>query len=159
MSEVRPLNILWAEDNPNDVTRARIALKNIGHSGEVMFVQDGKQVLAFLMREGEYVGAFRPDLIISDINMPWMNGLELLEALKKDDDLWEIPFVLMNISERAVDIRQAYRSGAAGYFITPVDCHDLDGVLKPILDYWSVSLKPGDGVTQEQMDARFYGHQ
>ncbi|MFC2081916.1 response regulator [Candidatus Bipolaricaulota bacterium] len=140
--ELGGLNILWAEDNPNDVQQLRKALRDLGYKGRLEFARDPVDALALLRGQGEYEAAFQPDLIISDINMPKMHGLEFIKLLKKDDEFRSIPFVFFNISEREEDIWRAYDAGAAGYFITPISAQDFQPLIKRILDYWSVSMRP-----------------
>ena len=135
------LDILWAEDNPNDVQLAQKALRNLDHKGRAEFVSNPVEALDLLRGEGESGDAFRPDLIISDINMPMMQGHEFIKQLKQDDEFRHIPFVFFNISEREEDIKRAYDAGAAGYFLTPFDSRDFQPLIKRILDYWSVSVR------------------
>jgi CheY-like chemotaxis protein len=122
-----PLNILLVEDNPADAYLTILALQDHGLCHEIRVVEHGEQALAFLRQEGGYADAFRPDLIVLDLNLPRMDGLSFLSLIKSDPALRTIPVVILSTSSAEKDLTQAYRLGAAHYFVKP---NDLQGCLR-----------------------------
>ena len=97
--QVAPIDILLIEDNPGDVRLAREALQESKIQNDVHVVTDGRQAIAFLRKEGEYADALRPDLILLDLNLPWMDGREVLAEIKADAKLRRIPVVVLTVSK------------------------------------------------------------
>jgi two-component system response regulator len=92
-----------------------------------------------LYRTGEYQDTPRPDLILLDINLPKINGLEVLAKIKEDAHLRRIPVIVLTISEREEDMVKAYDSGAASYMTKPVDSKDFERLLQTVQDYWRIA--------------------
>lgn len=145
----KKLRILLVEDNPDDVLIAERSLKkgNMGERSELFVVQDGQEALDFLYRQGNHTGAPRPDLILLDLNLPKIDGQEVLETIKQDDGLRRIPVIVLTISEREEDMVKAYDSGASGYITKPPSTAEFAKVIETVLDYWRISQLPpqGDG--------------
>jgi CheY-like chemotaxis protein len=121
-SEGAPVqNILLVEDNPGDVYLTRKAFERLSPSCHVHTVHTGDRALAFLRRQGAHTGAPRPDLIVLDINLPRMNGYEVLAELQSDPGLRDIPTVVVSSSDDEEDIRRAYSLHAYSYFVKPYD--------------------------------------
>lgn len=118
------LNILLVEDNPADVYLTRLALQEAQLYKELHVVEHGEQALAFLRQQERYAGVVRPDLIILDLNLPEMGGLDVLRAVKADPLLCTIPVIIFSTSCAEQDINQAYQLGATQYFVKPNDLHD-----------------------------------
>lgn len=118
------LNILLVEDNPADAYLTKLALQEAQLYKELHVVEQGEQALAFLRQQDRYAGAVRPDLIILDLNLPRMGGLDVLRAVKADLLLCTIPVIIFSTSSAEQDINQAYRLGAVQYFVKSNDLHE-----------------------------------
>ena len=123
---MQPLNILLVEDNPADAYLTTLVLKDHDLCKDIYVVEHGEQALSFLRQEGNYKGAFRPDLIVLDLNLPRMDGFTLLETIKADAVLHDIPVMILSTSSAEKDRTRAYLLGAEHYFIKP---NDLPGCL------------------------------
>ena len=121
-----PLNILLVEDNPADAYLTTLALQDHELCKDIRVVEHGEQALAFLRQEGGYAKAFRPDLIVLDLNLPRMDGLAVLSAVKADPAFRAIPVVIFSTSSAEKDFTQAHFLGAEYYFVKP---NDLQGCL------------------------------
>jgi chemotaxis family two-component system response regulator Rcp1 len=145
MSEGRLINILLVEDNPADVRLTEEALKEAANALTRLHVAtDGAQALEFLHRQGEFAGAPRPDLMLLDLNLPRVDGRQVLAHVKGDPDLRRIPVVVLTTSPSEDDILHAYDQHVNSYIRKPVDLDQFLHVLRAIDDYWlgSVSLPP-----------------
>jgi CheY-like chemotaxis protein len=137
MSDIHELvQILLVEDNPGDVRLTREALKEAKFRNKVQVVGDGVEALAYLRQQGQYSGAMRPHLIMLDLNLPRMDGREVLAAIKKDADLRRIPVVVLSSSEAETDIARAYELHANAYVTKPVDIDHFLQVVKAIEEFW-----------------------
>ena len=142
MSDIHELvQILLVEDNPGDVRLTREALKEAKFRNKVQVVGDGVEALAYLRQEGQYSGAMRPHLIMLDLNLPRMDGREVLAAIKKDADLRRIPVVVLSSSEAETDIARAYELHANAYMTKPVDIEHFLQVVKAIEEFWVEIVK------------------
>jgi chemotaxis family two-component system response regulator Rcp1 len=106
--ECRPIDILMVEDNPGDVRLTVEALKEGKVRNTLHTVEDGVEALAFLRRQGLYKDAPRPDVVLLDLNLPKMNGQEVLAEMKEDADLRRIPVVILTVSMAEQDILKSY---------------------------------------------------
>jgi len=138
MSEFsRAFVILLVEDDPGDAALCKRALRDWQHPNEVHHVVDGVDCLAFLRREGErYADAPRPDLVLLDLNMPRMDGREVLQILHEDKDLTNIPVVVMTTSDFEQDILRSYSLGANSFITKPVEFDRFMSVMQAIEVYW-----------------------
>jgi two-component system, chemotaxis family, response regulator Rcp1 len=134
--ECRPIEILMVEDNPGDVRLTVEALKEGKVRNNFHAVEDGVEALAFLRREGRYAEATRPDLILLDLNLPKMNGREVLAEIKEDPDLKRIPVVILTVSQAEQDIVKSYNLHANCYITKPVDLDQFLEVVKSIENFW-----------------------
>ena len=142
MSDIRELvQILLVEDNPGDVRLTREALKEAKFRNTLQVVGDGVEALAYLRQQGQYSGAMRPHLIMLDLNLPRMDGREVLAAIKKDADLRRIPVVVLSSSEAEADIARAYELHANAYVTKPVDIEHFLQVVKAIEEFWVEIVK------------------
>jgi chemotaxis family two-component system response regulator Rcp1 len=133
----REIEILLVEDNPADV-RLTIKAFQMGKLRNKLYsVEDGEQALAFLRREGPYSDAQRPDLILLDLNMPNMDGREVLAEIKNDPDLLTIPVIVLTTSEAEQDILESYRLHANCYISKPVTMERFIQVIgSAVEDFW-----------------------
>ena len=139
----RPRDILLVEDDPADALLVEEALRTRGAARSIAWVPDGVAALE-LLRDPE---ATRPDLIVVDLNMPRMNGRELLAVLKGDDELKAIPVVVLTTSDAPADVRAAYQRHANAYITKPVNLDDFVRAVRSIDAFFldSVVLPDGDG--------------
>ena len=131
-----PVEVLLVEDNPGDVRLTQEALKDEAAINNIMVVEDGEQALAFLRREGEHGDVRRPDLILLDMNLPKMDGREVLAEIKSDPDLKRVPVVVLTTSQAERDILESYNLHANSYITKPVDHEQFSTVLKTVQAYW-----------------------
>lgn len=132
----RPIHILMVEDDPADVRLTREALKNKKVLTTMDTVEDGLEAMAFLHKEGAYADKPRPDLILLDLNMPRMDGREVLLEIKNDPGLRSIPVIVLTTSEGEEDILSAYEMNANCYITKPVDWKQFIRVVELIEDFW-----------------------
>ena len=135
----RKIVILLAEDDPGDQELTRRALQHDATRIELRIVEDGEEALEYLRRQGVFSqpqAAPRPDLILLDLNMPRMNGRELLKILKDDPDLGRIPVVILTTSEQEADILRSYDTGCNSYIQKPVDMDQFVHAVRQLGQYW-----------------------
>lgn len=136
--------ILIVEDDENDQTFIRRAFKLNGVVNPIVAVSDGEEAMAYLRRVGPYTDNAHPlpRLIITDLKMPRMGGIELLDWLDKHEEFRLIPSIVLTSSNDQADIARAFRHGAKGYMIKPVQFGELQKLMGIIADYWRASCVP-----------------
>lgn len=140
--------ILLVEDNPGDVELVRVAVEENKLCNDLHVVTDGMEAMEFLRREGPHADAPRPDLILLDLNLPRMNGQEVLAEIKADAVLKDIPVVILTTSEQDEDIVRAYKHAANCYITKPVDIDQLIRVVQAIEQFWfGIVRLPPNGST------------
>ncbi len=132
----QPVEILLVEDNPGDVDLTLEALEEARLRNNVHVAKDGVVALQFLRREGEHADAPRPDLILLDLNMPRMDGREVLREIKEDPALKRIPVVVLTTSEAEQDVLDAYEYRANAYIVKPVDFEQFLRTIRSLEDFW-----------------------
>jgi CheY-like chemotaxis protein len=132
----RPLRILMAEDSPTDAMLTREALEESDILSSMVVVQNGVEALAYLRQQGQFAGVARPDLILLDLNMPKMGGIEVLAELKSDPLLRAIPVVILTTSKADTDIARAYGNHANCYIAKPIEFADFSAVVHAIQRFW-----------------------
>jgi chemotaxis family two-component system response regulator Rcp1 len=130
------VEILLVEDNPGDIRLTLEALKSAKVSNNINVVRDGMEAMAYLRKEGEYVNARRPGIVLLDLNLPRMNGHEVLEELKNDEDLRRIPVVVLTSSENEEDVLRSYNLHANSYVTKPVGLQEFAKVVRAIEGFW-----------------------
>ena len=140
------IDILLVEDNEGDAHLTQEALKKAKVRNRVHVTSDGVEAMAFLKREGEFASAPRPDLVLLDLNLPNMDGREVLEAMKADANLRTIPVVVVTSSAAEQDIVRSYALNANCYVTKPVDLQQFFHVIGSVGDFWLdiVKLPPKD---------------
>lgn len=136
-----PVEILLVEDNPGDTRLTIEALKESKINNTLNTVDDGNQALAYLKKEGDYKDAKTPDLILLDLDLPNMNGRDLLEIIKADPKLRRIPVVILTISESDKDVLHSYDMQANAYVRKPIDLDQFVKVVHSIEDFWFTVVK------------------
>ena len=140
----RTFEILLVEDNPGDVRLTRETLQDFEVLNHLSVVGDGVEAMAFLRREGKYVHASRPDLILLDLNLPRKDGREVLTEIKVDEQLKRIPVVMMISSSAVQDFLSTYKHHANLYIKKPIDLDQFGAVVKSLEAFWfsTVQLPP-----------------
>ena len=136
LAQTRPAEILLVEDNENDVILTRLAFKQAKLAVRLHHVQDGEQCMAFLYKQGQYAAAPTPDIIVLDLNMPRMDGREVLAAISGDENLRHLPVVILTTSSAEQEILKMYKLRCSSYIIKPVDFEQFVRVIRLFSDYW-----------------------
>jgi two-component system response regulator len=132
----RPVEVLLVEDNPDDVELMRIGFRRAKFAVNLHHVGNGEECMAFLRREAPYTDVPRPDLVLLDLNMPRMDGREVLAEIVKDEALIQIPIVVLTSSDADSDVLTSYRLSCSSYIVKPVDFEQFSRVVHSIGDYW-----------------------
>ncbi len=135
-SENHPIEILMIEDNPGDVRLTREVLKDASMVNSLHSVKDGEEAMHYLYHTGAYTAAVRPDLILLDLNLPRMGGLEILQKIKSDKTLRSIPVVILTSSQAEQDIVAGYEGYANAYITKPVSLDQFSRVVMSIEGFW-----------------------
>jgi two-component system, chemotaxis family, response regulator Rcp1 len=134
-----PLQVLLIEDSPGDVRLTQEAFRDADICLHV--ASDGVEAMAFLRHEGTQVNAPRPDVILLDLNLPKMDGREVLVHIKQDDRLKDIPTIILTCSESEGDIVNSYHLHANCYLNKPVQLDSFKTLVKSINDFWLTKVK------------------
>lgn len=134
-------DVLLVEDSPGDVRLTLEAFRDANTLVNLHVATDGADAMAFLRRTGSHVGAPRPDLILLDLNLPKMDGREVLAHIKEDENLKMIPTVILTTSEAEADIVKSYQLRANCYLTKPVQLDEFEGLVKSINDFWFTRAK------------------
>lgn len=129
-------DVLLAEDNPADVRLTKEAFAMARVRSRIHVAPDGLDALAFLRRQGRHHNAMRPDLIVLDLELPKLSGIEVLRAVKNDSDLYTIPCVVLTSSLSERDIARAYEAQAACCVSKPIELNRFAEVVQAIGDFW-----------------------
>jgi len=139
--EDMPREVLLVEDSPGDVRLTKEAFRDANSSIHLHVVSDGVEAMAFIRREGAHVRAPRPDLILLDLNLPKMDGREVLAKIKEDASLKTIPTVILTTSEAEADILKSYQLQANCYLSKPAQLDAFESLVKSINDFWLTKVK------------------
>lgn len=138
---LEPAQVLLVEDNEDDVELTLEALKDSKVRMDVHVVFDGVAAMQFLRRQGEYAAKPRPDLVLLDLNLPLMDGREVLKEIREDADLTHLPVVVLTTSQNEEDICKAYKLHANCYISKPVDFTQFTEIIKKIEGFWLQLVK------------------
>lgn len=132
--------ILLAEDNPNDVELTLMALAEHNLANEVIVTNDGEEALDYLYRRGQYAmyQSGNPVVVLLDIKMPKVDGLEVLRQIKSDPALQTIPVVILTSSREDKDLVESYKLGVNAYVVKPVDFHEFVDAIREIGLFWGI---------------------
>jgi two-component system, chemotaxis family, response regulator Rcp1 len=133
--------VLLVEDSAGDVRLTQEAFRDADPSIELHVATDGVEAMAYLRREGIHAGAPRPDFILLDLNLPKMDGREVLAHIKENEDLKTIPTVILTTSDAEADILTSYQLRANCYLSKPVELEEFEGLVKSINDFWLTTVK------------------
>jgi len=135
------MEILLVEDSPGDVRLTQEAFRNAKVDIHLHVVSDGVEAMTFLLREGQYINAPRPDFILLDLNLPRMDGHEVLAKIKEDDALKMIPTIILTTSEAEGDIVKSYQRHANSYLSKPVQLEAFETLVQSINEFWLKKVK------------------
>jgi len=137
--------ILIAEDDPNDRLLLAEAIKRDRVPTETRVVTDGEEAIKYLRGDGRYSDGREypfPDLVMTDLKMPKMNGMEVLEWIRRHPDCANLPVVILSGSGLEKDVAEAYRNGARAYFVKPSEFNELQRVVRVIAEHWAAAAAP-----------------
>ena len=140
-----PVEILLVEDNPDDEELTLMALSRYNIGNRIHVVRDGEEALEFIFTRGRYAGRngqHHPKLILLDIKLPLVDGLEVLRQVKSDPDTKRIPVVLLTSSREESDIASAYANGTNSYIVKPVDFSQFGEAMRTVGMYWLLVNTP-----------------
>jgi CheY-like chemotaxis protein len=139
--------ILIVEDDPNDVELTLTALTDYNLANEVVITRDGQQALDYLYRRGEFNtrSTDNPAVILLDLKLPKVDGLEVLQQVKSDERLKMIPVVVLTSSNEEKDMMKSYSLGVNAYVVKPVDFHEFVNAVKELGVFWAVVNEPPPG--------------
>ena len=143
--KTKSIRILLVEDSPGDVDLTREALEESKVKNKLDVVIDGQQALDFLYKKGEFSNSKTPDLILLDLNLPNIDGREVLANIKKHKDLRRIPVVILTSSKAEEDIIKTYNLHANCYVQKPLDFNSFMEIVKQIENFWMSIVVLPDG--------------
>lgn len=143
-SQRQPGDVLLVEDNAEDVELTRAAFEAAGVTKQLHVARDGQQALDFLFRRGSFAKAPRPDIVLLDLNLPYVKGQEVLRQMKAAPELRQIPTIMLTMSQSPEHILQAYQLGAAAFISKPVDYQEFVENVRTLDRFWfGVAKLPG----------------
>jgi DNA-binding response OmpR family regulator len=144
--------ILLVEDDPKDVELTLTALEEYNLANEVVVAADGEQALDYLYYRGPYMQRPRenPAVLLLDLKLPKVNGLEVLQQIKSDENLKVIPVVVLTSSHEEKDMVASYKLGVNAYVVKPVDFHEFVNAIKELGVFWAVVNEPPPGSVRKR---------
>jgi len=136
-----PIEVLLVEDSPGDIRLTQEAFREANRAIRLHVAMDGVEAMAFLRQEGKNADAPRPDLILLDLNLPKMDGREVLVHIKEDDSLKLIPTVILTTSDSEADIVKSYQLQANCFLTKPVQLDAFESLVRSINDFWLIKVK------------------
>ena len=135
-NESQVIDVLLVEDSPGDVRLTQEAFREANGAIKLHVATDGVEAMAFLRKEGAHANAPRPDMILLDLNLPRMDGREVLTHIKDDERLKTIPTVILTTSNAEADVLASYQLQANCYLCKPVQLADFENIVRSISDFW-----------------------
>ncbi|WP_425390691.1 response regulator [Ekhidna sp.] len=139
MTISKDVQLLLVEDSMDDADLAMRAIKNANVINDIVWLKDGEEAIHYLKGEGKYEGrdtSIKPRVILLDLKLPKIGGVQVLEKIKKDDNLKNIPVVVMTSSKENVDLKRCYELGVNSYVVKPISFSKFSKVIKDISLYW-----------------------
>ncbi len=150
----KPVVILLADDNENDFLLTSHGFKKAKLSVDLQHVHDGIECLAFLRKQGKYADAPSPDMLLLDLNMPRMDGREVLAEISRDEILRRLPVVILTTSAAEEEILKMYKLRCSSYIIKPVDFNQFSRVIQSFSDYWFTVVILPPSLSKAEMEIR-----
>ena len=144
MSEENHVEVIFIEDSPEDADLTLRSLRKYKLANRLKLIDDGQKAMEYLFGDGEISESMTniPKLILLDLKLPKVNGLEILERMKQDERLKDIPVVVLTSSNENIDIKKAYELGANSYIVKPVDFAKFTEAIQQVGMYWLVLNQP-----------------
>jgi CheY-like chemotaxis protein len=144
--------ILLVEDDPKDVELTLTALEEYNLANEVVIARDGAEALDYLYCRGEYAGRSNdnPAVLLLDLKLPKVDGLEVLQQIKSDENLRMVPVVVLTSSREEKDMVTSYRLGVNAYVVKPVDFHEFVNAIKELGMFWAIINEPPPGSVKKK---------
>jgi CheY-like chemotaxis protein len=141
----RPAHVLLVEDSEGDVILTQKSFARATPAVDLAHVENGEECMKYLRQQGKYAGAQPPDLVLLDINMPVMDGREVLAEMQKDAALRQVAVVVLTTSSAARDVTEMYQLGCNSYITKPVDYTQFQKIIQNLATYWftTVALPTG----------------
>jgi two-component system, response regulator len=147
------IEILLVEDNLNDAELTIRELKKHNLANRLLHVKDGEEALDFIFGTGKYAGlrdlSFPPKVVLLDIQMPKVNGIEILQKIKSNEQTKSTPVVMLTSSKEDPDIQKCYKLGANSYIVKPVDFEGFAAAIKNLGFYWLLLNQPPPSIKDE----------
>jgi CheY-like chemotaxis protein len=142
--------ILLVEDNPNDLELTLVALERGRLANDVIVCRDGAEALDYLYRRGSHDGrpSGHPAFILLDLKLPKVDGLQVLESIKRDPDLRQVPVVMLTSSREEQDLLRSYQLGVNAYVVKPVGFQEFITAVQEVGGFWAVLNEPPPGSTR-----------
>jgi CheY-like chemotaxis protein len=154
MSLLKP--ILLVEDNPRDLELTLVALSRSQLANEVVVARDGVEALDYLRCEGQYAGRPKgnPAVVMLDLKLPRVDGMQVLEAIKQDEELRNMPVVVLTSSREEKDLLKSYKLGVNAYVVKPVDFREFIEAVRDLGVFWAVLNEPPPGSLRPALKSR-----
>ncbi len=146
--------ILFVEDNINDIELTLTALEEYGLANEVVVVNDGEEALDYLRNKGQFASRLHglPVVVLLDVKLPKMDGLEVLKEMRSDPELKVIPVVMLSSSREEKDLLTSYSLGASAYVVKPLDFSEFVATIKQLGLFWVIINEPPPGIERMRRD-------
>jgi CheY-like chemotaxis protein len=138
---MKPINILLVEDSEGDIMLITEALEEGNVSNEINIVKNGWEAMQYLKKVGKYADSKIPDLVLLDVNMPKMNGHEVLSNMKADEQLKHIPVIMLTTSSSEEDVYKAYRNYVNCYITKPHEANKFSELVTTIENFWGTTVR------------------
>lgn len=132
----KPIHILLVEDSPSDVRLTQVALRQSTIPHHLHIAEDGEEALDFLYKRSRHLRAPRPDLVLLDLNLPNIDGREVLSTIKQDPHLCTIPVIVLSTSSAPTDVQESYKRAANCFITKPDDWERFTSVIQAIESFW-----------------------
>ena len=129
-------NVLVVDDNSDDFELTRLAFAENGCDATLFCARNGQECMDYLRRQGPYAGACMPDMVLLDINMPVMNGFEVMSRIAADPNLRHLPVIILTTSDAEEDILRMYGLRCNAYVVKPVNFNDFARIVRSLIDFW-----------------------
>jgi CheY-like chemotaxis protein len=145
MDDITTVDILLVEDNPDDILLTKEVFREGKMKNRLHVAEDGEKAMQFLLNQGKFADAPRPDIILLDLNLPGKDGREILSEIKEDQNLKSIPVIILSTSNDEEDITRMYEHHANAYLTKPIDLDRFINLIRTFEDFWLTIVKLPNG--------------